>query len=113
MAGITMLTVILNYMFDKLIIYLVAVILVSEVITWGSIAITNLKFHKKLGDRAEKLKYKVPFYPYSNYFCLVYFAFLVFLMTLLPDYRIGAIALPVWLAILGVAYKIKNTYNKK
>ncbi|MHC1719923.1 MAG: amino acid permease [Clostridiaceae bacterium] len=108
MAVITLLAVVLNYAFDKVIIYLVAVIIGSEFITWGGIVITQLHFRKKIGEHAKDLKYKSLLFPYANYFVLAYFALLLILMIIMPDYRMGAIALPIWIGILFVAYKIKN-----
>ena len=112
-AAITLLVVVLNYFFPHLFNYLVSIVLVSEIITWSAIAITNIHFHKKLGKKASELKFKVPFYPYSNYFCLAYLALLLVLMIIVPSYRIGIIALPIWLCVLFIGYKFKQMYDSK
>ncbi|MHC1719938.1 MAG: hypothetical protein AB9844_04435 [Clostridiaceae bacterium] len=78
----------------------------SEFITWGGIVITQLHFRKKIGENAKDLKYKSLLFPYANYFVLAYFALLLILMIIMPDYRMGAIALPIWIGILFVAYKM-------
>lgn len=113
-AAITLLVVVLNYFFANLFNYLVSIVLVSEIITWGAIAITNMRFHKKIGKEASsKLKFKVPFYPLSNYFCLAFLALLLILMTMVPGYKTGLIALPIWLCVLIVGYACKQMYSNK
>lgn len=113
-AAITLLVVVLNYFCSHLFNYLISVVLVSEIITWSAIAITDIYFHKKLGKKAvNKLKFKAPFYPYSNYFCLAYLVLLLILMVMVPSYRTGIIALPIWLSVLFIGYKFKQMYADK
>lgn len=112
-AAITLLVVVLNYFCSNLFNYLISVVLVSEIITWSAIVITNIRFHKKLGEKASKLKFKVPFYPYSNYFCLAFLALLLILMVMVPGYRTGIIALPIWLSVLFIGYRFKQMYVSK
>ena len=40
--------------------------------------------------------------------CLVFFAFVLVLLTLEPDTRQALIASPVWFAILGIAYFLRR-----
>lgn len=112
-AGITLIVVVLNYLFTNILPILISVILVSEIITWSAIAISELKFRKGLGEKAAQLKFKVPFFPYSNYFVLAYFAMILVLMVVVPGYSAGVIALPIWLIVLFVSYRIKQSYAVK
>ncbi|MFC9356702.1 amino acid permease [Rhodococcus sp. NPDC057014] len=99
-SAITGIVVLLNYLFPgQLLMILVAIILSAEIITWSTIAISHLRFRRTAGAGA----FRSPLFPYANYLVLAYLAGVVALMTQLPDFRAGAIALPLWLAGLLLA----------
>lgn len=113
-AAITGVVVLLNYLFPgQLLLVLVAVILSSEIITWSSIAISHLRFRKAQDRTGETSAYRSPLYPYANYLCLAFFALLVVLMAMLPDFRTGSIALPIWLAVLFTASAVHSRISKR
>ncbi|MER7792946.1 amino acid permease [Streptomyces sp. NPDC097640] len=109
-SGVTAVVVLLNYLFPgRLLLVLVAIILSAELITWGSIALSHLRF-RMAGQHSS---FKAPFHPYSNYLCLAYFAMIAVLMTRIPDFRAGAIALPLWLGGLIAASFIHHRYARR
>ncbi len=101
-ASLVAIVVLLNFLFPgRLLLILVSVIVGSELITWSSVVYSHLRF-RKLGAPGAKT-FKAPFSPLSNYLCLAYFVLVFVLMTRIPDFQAGAIALPIWLTVLGVA----------
>ncbi|MEJ5997838.1 amino acid permease [Corynebacterium sp. H130] len=101
--------VLLNYLFEgKLLIVFIAVIVGAELISWTSICLAHLKF-RKLNPHAA---YKAPLFPIANILCIAFFAMIYVLMAILPDYRTGAIALPIWILVLGVIWQGKIIHDK-
>lgn len=113
-SAITGVVVLLNYLFPgQLLLVLVAVILCAEIITWSAIAISHLRFRKTQQRDGETSTYRSPLYPYANYLCLAFFALLVVLMAIIPDFQTGAIALPIWLAVLFTASAIHSCVSNR
>jgi L-asparagine transporter-like permease len=59
----------------------------------------RLRFRNRFAAGA----FKAPLYPIANYACLAFFALVLVLMTRIPEFRTGAIALPLWLGGLTIA----------
>lgn len=109
-SGITLVTVILNYLFPgKIIMYLIAVAIIAAIISWSTIVIVNMKFREALGEQTKQLDFKSLWYPYSNYFCLVFLGMIVVLMAQIEDMQMAVMALPIWLLVLYMMYKGKKT----
>lgn len=106
--------VILNMLMpQKLFVYVMSVATIAALINWVMILITQMKFRKKIGsEAAEKLSYKMPFYPYTNYIAIAYFVMIAIVMTIMPDYRIAIFIAPVWLLIIYIGYQIKKRHQK-
>lgn len=91
-----------------------SIAILAIIINWVMILFTHLKFRKIIGPAAvEKLKFKMPLFPISNYVTMGYLIMLVVLMAFLPDYRLSLYMAPVWVGILAIAYKIKSSKAKK
>ncbi|MBD8028259.1 amino acid permease [Ureibacillus sp. Re31] len=101
--------VVLNYIVpEKVFLYISAVATVAVITSWTIILITQLKFRKSKTKReAEKIKFKVPFYPLSTYLALMFLALVIVLMAFIPDMRIALFVAPVWFFILYIGYKMK------
>jgi AAT family amino acid transporter len=107
--------VLLNFVFPgKIFMYVMSIATIAIIINWILILITQHKFHRIIGpEKCEKLGFKMPFYPYSNYITLVYLVMIVILMAFIPDMRISLFLAPVWIAIIFIGYKLKNASGKK
>ncbi|WP_413798349.1 amino acid permease [Streptomyces iranensis] len=114
-SAVTAVVVVLNYCFPgRLLMILVAITLSAEIITWSSIALSHLRFRKAVAlDAASGRAFKAPFQPYSNYLCLAYFVLVVVLMAQIPDFRKGAIALPLWLTVLIMASFAQRRFTRR
>ena len=97
--------VLLNFLFEgKILLILLAIIVGAELISWSAIAVAHLKFRRRCPDAA----FRAPLYPVANYLCLAFFALIIVLMFMLPDYRTGAIVLPLWIVTLGLIWVGKS-----
>ena len=105
--------VIMNYLIPESVFSLFASVTVFGLISaWSAILISHLKFRKiKIkNNEVDKLTYKMPFYPYSNYFGLFFMAVVIVCMGILPEMRMSLVVSAVWVAIVFVAYEF---YTKK
>ncbi|MFJ5760477.1 amino acid permease [Neobacillus sp. NPDC093182] len=100
--------VIMNYFIPDSVFSLFASVTVFGLISaWSAILISHLKFRKiKIkNNEVDKLTYKMPFYPYGNYFGLFFMAVVIVCMGILPEMRMSLIVSAVWVALVFVAYK--------
>lgn len=94
-SAVTLIAVVLNYLFPgKIIMYLMAVAVIAGIISWTVIVVVNLRFHKFMGANVKNLEFKTPWYPYSNYLCIAFLIMIVALMTQIDDMRMAVGALP-------------------
>jgi len=113
-SGLTLLVVILNYLMPgKVFMYLISIAVGAAVVSWVMIVITNLKFRKIKGTDADKLKFKSPWYPYTNYICLAFLAMIIILMTQIDGMKMAIYILPVWIIIMWIAFKFKKSSQDK
>jgi aromatic amino acid transport protein AroP len=56
----------------------------------------------------QKPLFKALWYPYGNYICLAFVAFILGVMLLIPGIQISVYAIPVWVVFMWVCYVIKN-----
>lgn len=105
-------TVIINYLIpDKAIAYLIAITTTSIIITWTTILICHVGFRQK--TVSESIKYKLPFYPFSNLVALLLLFSVVVIMLFMPDMKMAVYLMPVWIGIVTVMYFITKSKSKK
>ena len=81
--------------------------LASGIISWAIILITQRKFRRVIGPRGEaELSFKLPGGKTTNSIVLAALGGLLVLMASSAGYRTAAVILPIWLAILFVAYEV-------
>ena len=104
-SAVTVVAVVLTFAFpDTVFLYIISIALISGIINWTMIIVTNLKFRRHIGaDAVSKLDFKMPGHPVSGYVVLAFLALVVVLMAFMPSYRIALIIGPIWLAVLFVA----------
>ena len=82
-SGITLIAVILNYLFPgKVFMYLLSIAVAAVLVSWFVIIVTHLKFRKakKLIGEEKNLHFKSIGYPIINYFCIAFLVFIAFMM---------------------------------
>ena len=78
---------------------------------WGMIVIAHLRYRRvvKKENKEDTLKFKMPLFPLSDYFVLLFYALVVVVLLVRFNTRIALIGSLVWLAILwGVSFFHKN-----
>ncbi|AXF26014.1 amino acid permease [Burkholderia pyrrocinia] len=106
--------VLLNYLMPEQAFELFSSVTVFALVcAWGSIVISHLKFRKirMLNGDADRLSYKMPFYPYGNYFALLFVAAVMVCIAILPDMRMSLIVSAVWVGVVFIAYKIYTRHE--
>jgi aromatic amino acid transport protein AroP len=102
----TGLCVVLNYVAPNgLIELLMSLIVAALVITWVVIIVTHMRFRQAANASGLKLAFRAPFAPVSNIVCLAGMALVVGVMLLTPAIRGSALAIPVWIGALYVAFR--------
>ncbi len=110
-SAITLIAVLLNYIMpDKVFGYLMALVVVVFMVCWFTIIVTHIKFRKlhEAAGTVNAIKFKSILYPFSNYLCIVFFAFVLAVMFSMDSMRPAVYLLPVWLIIMGVSYKLTH-----
>lgn len=87
---------------------LMALVVSALVINWAMISLAHLKFRAAKMREGVQPKFKAFWYPFSNYLCLAFLAGILVIMYLTPGIRISVLLIPVWVAILGIGYVIKQ-----
>lgn len=86
--------------------------------SWSGIVISHLNFRKikiKNGE-ADKIHFKMPFFPYGNYIAIIFILAVTVCMGFLPDMRISLVVSAVYCVIMYIAFRIvikKEASNNK
>ncbi|HWR39295.1 MAG TPA: amino acid permease [Patescibacteria group bacterium] len=98
--------VILNYIVPgKVFTYVTSVATSGALWIWAIIILVQMKFRESLSaDEINKLKYKMPLYPFANWLSLAFLVFVVIVMFFDEDTRIALYIAPIWFGILLVTY---------
>ena len=76
------------------------------IFTWSMILIAYLVYRKKFPERHEASAYKMPWGIGMSWFGLVFFAVMVYALSLYPDTAIGLALTPIWFIALAIGYEI-------
>lgn len=101
-----LLGVLLNYLVPaKVFVWVTSIATFSAIWTWVVVLITQMKFRRRLSDvERDRLKFRMPFYPYASWFALAFLVLVTGLMAYFPDTRVALIVGPLWLVVLTVLY---------
>lgn len=77
---------------------------------WGMIILAHLKYRHsvKVTDKETSLKFKMPLYPISDYFVLIFFLIVTIVLFLRTNTRIALIASIIWLTGLWIVSNRQN-----
>ncbi len=107
-AVVTLICVILNYMFPEKAFKLLMNLVVSAiVINWMVLSLTHLKFKQRMLQLKKMSIFPSIAYPLTNYICVLFMLCILVIMWMTPDMRIAVILIPVWIACLSLAYWLK------
>ena len=108
-SGITLLVVILNYLFPgQVFMYLMSIVTGAVLISWTMIIITHLKFKEHCKKIGKTTKFQALFYPVSNYICLAFIFVITAMMLTMEEMRLAVFLMPIWMLAIYFFYKYKN-----
>jgi AAT family amino acid transporter len=98
--------VVLNYLVPaKVFTWVTAISTFGAIWTWSMILLSQIRYRKSLSqEQLNRLKFKMPLFPFTSYFSLAFLLLVVGLMATFPDTRIALIVGPLWLGILVAIY---------
>ena len=112
-SGVTLLAVLLNYLFPgRVFMLFLSIAMASVIISWGTIVITHWKFRCLYAREGRRAKFRAPLFPVVNYICLAFLVMMYFLMTQIPDMQFAAFVLPVWLFVLWLGYRRRKRSDR-
>ncbi|MDV7757845.1 amino acid permease [Liquorilactobacillus mali] len=82
-------------------------------IPWFVILLAELRFRKNNLQLMEKHPFKLPLYPFSNYFALIMLVVIVFFMFINPDTRVSVIVGAAVLIVATIVYSMRHRNKKK
>ncbi|TWI46316.1 aromatic amino acid transport protein AroP [Pseudomonas duriflava] len=108
-AGITLLAVVVNYLIPQQALeLLMSLVVAALVINWAMISLTHLKFRAHLKRQSITPSFAAFWHPAGNYLCLAFVLFILGTMLLIPGIKVSVYAIPVWLVIIWVCYRLKR-----
>ena len=111
-----MLNVIIQF-FNKSLANVFVIIYSSSVlpgmVAWFVILLAELRFRRKNPHLMEKHPFKLPLYPYSNYFALFMLTLIVIFMFINPETRVSVTVGAIVLIVAAVVYVIKHRKKAK
>ncbi|UDM53463.1 amino acid permease [Cupriavidus sp. MP-37] len=101
--------VVINYfMPGKAFELLMGLVVSALIINWAMISLIHLKFRADKRKAGQATAFQSWGYPLTNYLCLVFLAGILVVMYLTEGLRISVYLIPVWLAVLGVSYLVRQ-----
>jgi aromatic amino acid transport protein AroP len=76
-------------------------------INWAMISWSHLRFRAAKRALGAATRFPSPFYPVTNWLCLVFMAGIVAVMLANPDLRLSVWMIPAWLAALAIGYRMR------
>lgn len=108
-AFVTLLCVLLNYMFpEKAFNLLMMLVVAAIVINWLVIFVTHLKFRKQMAREHKQTRFPSLAYPFTNYLCIAFMMGILGIMIMTPNMRIAVLMIPGWILCLLIAYHFKK-----
>lgn len=107
-ALVTLICVILNYMFpEKAFKLLMSLVVSAIVINWMVLSLTHLKFKQRMLQLKKVSIFPSIAYPLTNYICVIFMLCILVIMWMTPDMRIAVMLIPIWITCLSLAYWLK------
>ena len=108
-SGITLLVVILNYLFPgQIFMYLMSIVTGAIIISWAMIILTHLKFREHCKKVGKVPKFRALLFPFANYLCLAFIVGIIFMMLTMEETRLAVMLMPVWLGAIWFFYRYKK-----
>ncbi|CDH06641.1 aromatic amino acid transport protein (APC family) [Xenorhabdus bovienii str. oregonense] len=110
----TSIGVLVNYIMPgKAFELLMALVVTTLVINWIMICLAHLKFRAAKNAEGIKTKFQAFWYPFGNYLCLIFLAFILVIILMTPEIRISVILMPFWIGMLWGGYLFSKAKKAK
>ncbi len=107
-ALVTLLCVLVNYGLPQgALELLMSLVVAALVINWAMISLTHLRFRACLRREGRQTRFRALAYPLGNYACLAFMLLIVGVLWQLPETRASVYAMPAWLLLLGLCYRLR------
>ncbi|MCQ4347234.1 amino acid permease [Pseudomonas stutzeri] len=107
-ALITLLCVLLNYLVPgKALELLMALAVAALVINWAMISLSHLRFRACKRREGVQPGFPAFWFPFANYLCLAFVALILVVMLQIPGISLSVYAIPGWLLLIWVGYRLK------
>ncbi len=83
-----------------------SVVVSALVINWAMISLAHLFFARQKRRENHRTVFPSPFFPFANYLCLAWVAFVLGAMFFALDMEAAVIAVPAWIVIVYVGYLV-------
>ncbi len=83
-----------------------SVVVAALLINWVMISLSHYYFRKQKDKENHKTVFPSPWFPLSNYLCLIWDVFVLGAMFFALGMHAAVIAVPIWVAIVFVGYKV-------
>jgi Gamma-aminobutyrate permease and related permeases len=95
--------------------YFSSIVAMLQILQWGFILLCQLRFRKvRIHNKEEdSIKFKMPFWPYSNYIALAFLLLIIVAMGFQPSTRIALYVMPLWIAGIYIFYRIYCNFDAK
>lgn len=105
-ALVLLIGVILNYLVPgKVFTYVTSVATFGAIWVWAIIVVVQMRFRQGLSPvELAEVKYRMPGYPYANWACLAFLAFVVVVMFFNEDTRVALYVAPFWFGLIIALY---------
>lgn len=105
-AAVILISVILNYLIPSEVFTLVtSVATTCFLFVWSMIIFAHLKYKKSCPE--QKVAFKMPLYPFSDYLVLAFMVFIAGVLFLEKDTRDAILITPIWFLLLWIIYHWK------
>jgi D-serine/D-alanine/glycine transporter len=110
---VILIAIILNYVMPEGVFTLItSVSTVCFIFVWGITVISHLRYRRILPELASRNTFKLPLYPFSNYFILAFLVFVLVVLGLAEDTRVALFVTPVWFILVAGIYLLqKRSWN--
>lgn len=101
--------ILINYFLpDEALGMVMSLAVAALVINWAMISWSHLRFRRSKDHAGQATLFRSPWFPLSNYVCLAFVAILLVIMAITPGLRISVILIPIWLALLGLGFWLRE-----
>ncbi|MHB0816901.1 amino acid permease [Stutzerimonas stutzeri] len=104
----TLLCVVVNYLLPQgALELLMSLVVAALLINWAMISLAHLKFRKAMMAQGVEPSFKSFCYPFSNYLCLAFVAFIALIMLSMPGLRVSIMAIPFWVLFIWFCFRLR------